>query len=472
MKKLTISLCLLLTVKLHASSMADSFDFGPRGLAMAGAVSAICNDYTCGFYNIAGFLHPSLPSQDGDEEEQPRFSMLGSGFTYIISDISISVNSHSYTSAPSSSVLSTSNANAQSTVEQLNFGNLTTGFAFDLDNLVNTFGIPVVLAGSIMIREDGTIAAANDMSGTAFSFIQHGREVQRLMLNMGLAVQPFNNKILGGLSIGAGVTGLAGGQGSFQLGDITVQQGVSGEVIQPNADVQLDLEPAIAPIFGMQYRYSLFGFDAMIGAAYSHELKMELGPLNAQGALTLGSLFNSSLNMQMYTLDFYTPPKINLGVAIDTPFGALVSFDYQIQQWSKYQRSVGRMANEPVSPGFGDTQTIKVGAEYRVPFIPVIDVTARAGLALQNAMTADQIGIYNYLDNDKTKVGGGLSLFIPQNFLVRVPTQIDVGVQYQIWTERETIKSVKAESSSDKNYVNYTYGGNVLIFSVGATWRM
>ena len=472
MRKFTLSLCLLLTVKLHASSMADSFDFGPRGLGMAGAVSAICNDYSCGFYNIAGFLHPALPSEEGEEDAKPRFSMLGSGFTYIVSDLSISVNGHSYTSSPSSTVLSTANANAQQAVNELNFGNLNTGFAFDLNNLVNTFGVPVVLAGSIMIREDGTIAAANDMSGSSFSFVQHGREVQRLMLNMGLAVQPFNNKILGGLSIGGGVTGLAGGQGSFQLGDITLQQGVSGQVIQPNADVQLDLEPAIAPIFGLQYRYSLFGFDAMIGAAYAHELKLELGPLNAQGALTLGSFINTPLNMQMYTLDFYTPPKINLGVAVDTPFGALVSFDYQIQQWSKYQRSVGRVANEPVSPGFGDTQTIKVGAEYRLPFIPVIDITARAGLALQNAMTADQIGTYNYLDNDKTKIGGGFSLFVPQNFLVRVPTQIDVGVQYQIWKDRDTVKASKALASSDKNYVNYTYGGNVLIFSVGATWRM
>ena len=101
-----------------------------------------------------------------------------------------------------------------------------------------------------------------------------------------------------------------------------------------------------------------------------------------------------------------------------------------------------------------------------LPRLRRIPLLARIGYSFVPPFTPDQTGVSNFLDNPKHIIGLGVRYVMRPMAIIRRPTIIDFSFQWQIWTERETIK----EDKSNPLNPDYTYGGNVFVFSLSSTW--
>jgi len=86
-------------------------------------------------------------------------------------------------------------------------------------------------------------------------------------------------------------------------------------------------------------------------------------------------------------------------------------------------------------------------------------MTLRSGFAfIPSFLTANQDDDFNYLDSHKIIGSLGIGYLFSRNSLMKVPVQIDLGFQAQLWLSKDVSKSV-----ADNLNPHYSYGGLVLI---------
>jgi long-subunit fatty acid transport protein len=121
---------------------------------------------------------------------------------------------------------------------------------------------------------------------------------------------------------------------------------------------------------------------------------------------------------------------------------------------------------------------VRFGAETRpgryISKLSDVPLFLRAGFSYTPAFTPDQTGYSNFLDNNKIGYSLGASYFLNANSIVKVPVELIFGFQHQIMLTRTSSKSGDVTSSvsyTSGNQPDYTYGGHVIVASLGALMK-
>lgn len=478
-----------------ATNPADSFGFSPRYTGMAGGGGALVRDWSSAWYNLAGMssplpqpekkkgrqktgaasvpVTPTVPSEtpkgasaENSEKEdgglgdflkktdslglalpaakQERYShQLGVAYLYQLPFMSLEPRGGSATAA----------ANGELATSGLHYGVINAGLAFDLRTMVNSpDDLPIHLGAAISLTEK--LTAVNDVSGKNYNFMKLGREAERINLITGLSMQAWKDR----LSLGAGTQVLFAGEGRFKMNDILID--VSEQAQVPPQETKLDLSPKLSPVTGAQFFQPLPLGDLSLGLSWRGEIYMELDPLLAE-ARTLALDIN--LPLKLAVLDFYSPHTVNFSSAWHwREYRFLAELEYQ--HWSGFQISSARAQTES-APDFKNIFIPRLAAEgaplRRLP------LDFRLGYAFIPAFTPDQPDRYNYLDNSKNIVSAGVGYTLPANIVMKVPTRFDLAIQTQIWNTRDSVKNSPTELNP-----SYSYGGNVLVVVLGASWSL
>lgn len=468
------------------SNLADSFGFSAKGIALAGARVANVNDWTSAYFNMAGLASPwpftelsvyGTPyttaegeplSKDEIEtlQKEERFYPTELGMNYLF-QFSLPVIE------PASSH-PTVQDNIKKATRDMSYGAVQLGLAFDMRNIIDMpQNLPIKLGLAVAIRDNGLVAAVSDTSVESYNFLRLGREAQRLVLISGIGVQVWKDR----LSIGLGSSMFAGGQGKFKMTDVDIDPTANEQI--PEQEVLLDLTPSIAPVVGIQYRQPLnIGQflqrkELMVGIAYRGEQYMELSPLSAEATTSLLAI---NLPLKLSILEFYTPHTLTFGLSYFHNVDLRFNLDFEMQFWNNFrlsdaktyyyknkkQYNIQRFHNIYFYPKFGSE--IRLGS-----FIPNLrkePLWLRTGFAYQPAFTPDQIEETNFLDNDKFIIALGAGYLLKPNKFVKVATELNFGVQWQIWTTRQSNKVIQ-----DPLNPSYVYSADVIILSLSASWR-
>lgn len=281
---------LIITSTAVSANMADSFGFGAKAIGQGGAGIASVDDWTAAYFNMAGLAAPIPPasaflSQEktesaekikllkpgqadetkkedekaANEKKSDQTTSLGFSYLFQISSMDISPRGGFDPQVSKNMALAKDGAN---------YGAVQLGLSWDVRSLVNTYkDLPVRFGLAISIRDNGTIASVNDTLVQSYNFQRLGREAQRIMIMSGIGFQAMKNR----LSIGIGTSALAGGRGKFKMDKVEIDPTGSAQI--PQAEVQMDLTPAIAPAAGIMYRQLIQRRVLMIGLAYRGDRK-------------------------------------------------------------------------------------------------------------------------------------------------------------------------------------------------------
>lgn len=462
----------------------DTFGYGAKGVGLGGARNATVDDWTSVYYNIAGLTHPmpivARKKNKGIDEPVEKIRILrtkkeqieeadkqgdyptevGFGYLFQISSMTIAPNGNSQQV----------NENIDIATKGASFGFLQLGLAFDVRNIFNIPGhLPVKFGLGISIRDNGTIAAVNDVSAESYNFVKLNREAQRIVIMSGLSVQAWKER----LSVGLGVSVLAGGNGQFKMDNVIIDP--SGKDQIPAQEIMLDLTPAAAPTMGVQYRQRLQDFikeswardgTLLFGTSWRGELYMELDPLKASATTQLLAI---DLPIRLGVLDFYTPHILTWGIAYLHDDWLKAELDLELQLWKYFKLSDTKSfyySQKGIKiDSFENIFLPRLGAGVRpgkfINSMASLPLWARMGYSYIPAFTPDQKGETNFLDNSKHILSLGASYVLEPNKYVKNPVEVSAGMQFQIWSERESKKQTPKTLNP-----SYSYRAKVFILSL------
>lgn len=484
------------------AEIAESFGLGPRAVGFSGAGVASVNDWTSGFYNIAGVASPIseraiFGNQEKSEEASGKIKLLKDDGSLQSDEKGnkdaidkkleaevlakedkpthqVGMNYLFQASLPKISPVTTNDKvanNVSLATKNMVYGAVQMGLVFDTRTLMNTpKNIPIRLGVALSIRDNGTIATVNDTSIQSYNFMRLGREAQRILIIAGLGAQVWRNR----LSIGVGFNTFTGGKGRFSMTNVEIDP--TGKTQVPNAETQMDLTPAGAPVAGFQFRQNIKNRILMVGFNWRGETYMQVDPLDAE-AYT--QLLNIGLPLRLAILDFYSPHTFTLGFTYLHDEALKLSLDGEFQWWNRFQVNTARAeyqkkVNEPWAK-FKNTISVKFGVETRpgryVARLREVPLFLRAGFTFIPAFTPDQTGYSNFLDNNKIGYSLGASYFLNSNSLMKAPMEIIFGFQHQIWMSRTSTKTgdvlTLSNTNDPANQPDYTYNAHVFIASLG-----
>lgn len=495
---------LFLTATAAYADMAESFGMGPRMVGFSGAGVASVNDWTSGFYNIAGVTSPIseraiFGNQEKSEEASGKIKLLKDGAESsdekgnkdaidkkLEAEVlaredrpthQVGMNYLFQASLPKITT-ATSNDRVANNValatKNMTYGVVQMGLVFDTRTIINTpKNMPIRLGVALSIRDNGNIATVSDTSIESYNFLRLGREAQRITIISGLGAQVWKNR----LSIGVGFNMFTGGKGRFEMSNVEIDP--TGNTQVPNAQTQMDLTPAGAPVAGIQYRHNIKNRILMVGLSWRGETFMQIDPLDANATTQLLAV---NLPLRLAILDFYSPHTFTFGFTYLHDEALKLSLDGEFQMWSQFQVNSARSeylkkVNESFDP-FKNIIIVKFGAESRpgryISKLRDVPLFVRTGFTYIPAFTPDQNGFSNFLDNDKIGYSLGGSFFLNANKVVKVPVELIFGFQHQIMMTRESTKSgavLGSNAYAAGNQPNYTYGGHVIIVSLGALMK-
>jgi hypothetical protein len=185
---------------------------------------ASVNDWTSGFYNIAGVTSPIseraiFGNQEKSEEASGKIKLLKDGAESsdekgnkdaidkkLEAEVlaredrpthQVGMNYLFQASLPSITT-ATSNAQVSKNVDlatkNMTYGVVQMGLVFDTRTIVNTpKNMPIRLGVALSIRDNGNIATVNDTGIESYNFLRLGREAQRITIISGLGAQVWKN---------------------------------------------------------------------------------------------------------------------------------------------------------------------------------------------------------------------------------------------------------------------------------------
>jgi hypothetical protein len=487
------------------AELAESFGMGPRMVGFSGAGVASVNDWTSAFYNIAGVASPIseraiFGNQEKSAEASGKIKLLKDDGSIQGEDKTskdaidkkleaevlasedkpvhqVGMNYMLQASLPKLSP-TTSNDQVASNVKLATsgmvYGAVQLGLVFDTRSLLNTpKNLPIRVGLALSLRDNGTIATVNDTTIESYNFMKLGREAQRILIISGIGAQVWKNR----LSIGVGFNMFTGGKGRFKMTNVEIDPTNVAQV--PNAEVQMDLTPAGAPVAGFQFRQNIKNRILMVGFNWRGETFMEMNPLDAE-AIT--QLLAVNLPLRLAILDFYSPHTFTLGFTYLHDEALKLSLDGEFQMWSRFNVNAARaeylQKNNITFDQFKNIMIVKFGAETRpgryINSLREIPLFLRTGFSFTPAFTPDQNGYSNFLDNNKIAYSLGASYFMNSNKLVKVPVEIIFGFQHQIWLPRTSTKSGAVTSSAEYvagNQPDYNYSAHVFVVSLGVLMK-
>ena len=440
---------------ISANNFADTYGFSAKGMSMGNAMTAISNDWTSVWYNVAGLgrtvhlrddrdssdlgaemtLQLKQPASRTDNEKPEGYHPHEFGLSYFYSASMHEINGGDPTDLDDV-------ANKRTALKNLDTGFIILGMALDINAAIK---MPKAISsfrlgfGAGMVH-DGSMMMINDIDTKAYNFIRYGRECQKALILAGIGMG-FLNDMFG---FGIGINASFKGKGKVILDDLAVGD---TNPQSPGREVKMNfsIDPtAIAGLYFSPGKITGILKGLHFGASYRMESKISIDPFETTAYTVPGGL---KLLLELSILDYYTPHTVTTGVAYTIIDKVTLSFDFEYQLWSEYEFI--DEAGVSGMPSLLDIYVIRTGINYDI--FKWIGISA--GYYYQPSMIPDNIANSNanVLDNDKHVVSLGLSGTVPKLKFTGGPIIISVAYQLQYLVDRSVTKADPAD--------NYKYGG-------------
>src|SRR5438105_6487848 len=423
---------LLLCAPAAFANPFELFGFTPRAMGMGGAMTALGDDLGASFYNPAGLL--------GHTKTE-----FGIGFADTISNLYVD-----RTCATCANNVHTSQVERTPRFEL--------GLIFPLGGQLLKDRVVLGIGGG---HPMGSLIRVQTVDQSRPQFYMYQSKAQRFALNSAIGI-----KIMNGLSVGAGVQITA-----EQIGKVDFQLDVASRQFRAR-NITVDLNTVPTPTAGILIEPSE---NLKIGFSWRKEAQLYYEqPTN----IDLGDL--GALKLDVQGLAQYWPHVFSGSVALKlTPrLQIVVQADYLL--WNRAPNDQVHVKVTPtgaVMTALGLDQLLTVdSADAKMGFANILIphlaaeweaadwLTLRGGASVRPAVTPDQNGTTNYLDNFTESVAAGATFKFSDPLQVFTePVAFDLGAQAIIANERTNKKDPADPTGSA------TYGG--MLFSFAAMLR-
>jgi long-chain fatty acid transport protein len=387
-----------------AANPLDMFGLGARGPALAGAVSALCDDASAAYYNPAGL---ALGSRAG----------FAVGYSFGVPRLRFD-----------------SREAAAETARGVTLG-IT--IPREISGTTAAFGIALYFPDQRVVRVRSVPAALP-------RFVQYDNRLHRVAIHPALSWRPWP-----WLAVGAGVSILADAKGGGADLDLSLDFERLADPTAHRAAAKLDVQlpTRVAPVVGLWARPHP---RLRAGLTFRGALSLDLS-LETRVAIDAGILKGRSIS-GLTSSDYYSPDQLSLGLAFDVSSRVTLMAEATWYRWSAapspipvvkalldlgvpidvVQVSIPSSAYQP-----SDVIVPRLGVEARLEPSKSIGVDLRGGLSFEPTPYPRQTGVTSLADNDKLvlAVGAGLELR-DLGSMVRGPLRFEAYVQAHLLRDR------------------------------------
>ena len=400
MRRLVATLAVLaVPAAAHAESF-DSFGFGARSSAMAGAGAADTRGAAAAHTNPAGVASAKDPEV-----------MLGWSFGHMALELS----------------------GRDARVLDAHGTDVGLAIPVEIGGMTHAFGLALYLP-------DQFVARLQLIPATEPHFVRLDNDVHRIV-----AEPVYSLKLSPYVSLGAGVsvlTNVAGNGITFNVGV------VSGEKVGESA-LDVSMPTSVTPLVGV-----LITPTPRVRLAGTYRGELDLGlKLDILANVDIADVVVGDALISLRAINYFTPHRATAALAVDVTEELTVTGELTFQAWSRFRGGVPDLkvlVALGISPplvealfpedDFEDTWTPRVGAEWKTRLGPT-DFAVRLGYAYEPTPVPDQTGLTSFADNDQHVIGfgAGLTLRAFEPILTR-PVTFDIGAQWHHLKSRLTIK--------------------------------
>lgn len=480
---LGVSLAALALAKPARAHEPDSYGFGSRSTALAGAVAGDVRDFSANYYNPAGLV--AAPGLE-----------LSLGYVRIDNRLRIDGRD-----------------TATDDVHGLVGGLVAPG---------EILGVPFAFGIATFLPDDG-LSRIKALRQEVPRWELYDTRASILFLAANLAVRP-----LRWLEIGGGLAFLAATRGRFAISGRADL--LTPEDSQLRHEVDADLTSVRYPQAGLRVQIGDLGKLAL---AYRGQSKLRLAlEARLQGTLDFAGIDIPLLyDLETQTVAGFLPQQVVLGASFTRVRNLTVNVDVTWVDWGAYESPTARTAalleaqpppGTPVrlpgalrpvdvlDPGFESRFVPRLGVEYRLGFgaararpnvadypqeadlaggasrsplptastrlsassgphghrrgsAPLVEVPLRAGYVFESSPVPPQTGITNFIDGDRhtLSLGSGVAVAPPFDELPRT-VRLDVHAQLSLLPERTV------EKTNPSDFIG-SYRADGTMFGLGAT---
>lgn len=422
----------------------DSFGYGSRSTALAGAVTADVEDLSANYYNPAGLV---------------RGEGLRLELGYMRALHSLEVDGRDNDVDPLGGILG---------------GIVAPGRAGPL-----RFALGIGLH-----LNDERISRTRSLPQNQPRWELYDNRTHRIFLAAHLAIQPFR-----WLSIGGGISFMAATRGGVEIaGDVSLLRPDDETALRHRVDS--DLTSVRYPQLGIQITPD---HHWSFGIAYRGEFRLRLElEATLAGDIVAGRADNPSatripgyFHLVSDSVNAFLPQQVAFGVSWRPTTRLRIGLDVTWVDWSAYRNPTaltevelridvppgfpgievpaGVRGTTPLPPRFVDRVVPRVGVEVRVLDLPNVALDARGGYVFEASPAPDQDGDTNFMDSDRHVLALGIGLLLrrPAAWL-GADLAIDVHLQHFVFDERLIRKASPIDPVGD-----YRIDGS--IWSFGGT---
>ncbi len=418
----TVFLVALLAASPARGNALDTFGFGPRSEAMAGAQTADASGWAAAFHN------PAAVARTDDVE-------AAIGYSGAVTHLNIDGTDAGITTPRGTSL----------------------GLAVPIPlghGVKLAFGVAAYIPDQFIVRVQ-LIPIAEP------HFVLLDNNLQHIVVQPVLAL-----RILRWLSVGGGVTLLADAAGN----GITFDVGAVGGQKVGQAALDVSLPIRAAPVVGVLVEPTP---HLRLGATWRGEIDLKL-KLDILSNVNVAGLVTGDVLISLRALDFYTPMRTTVGAAWDALPSLTLTADLDWIRWSAFSGGAPdlavlvHLAIAPslvhaaiAEPSFHDVWAPRVGAEWRRALGSHVELAVRGGYAFERSPVPDQVGLTSFADNDRHVIalGGGVALSNITSLMAK-PLRFDVALQWQELVPRTTVKDPSFAPGA-----GFTSGGRLVNFA-------
>jgi long-subunit fatty acid transport protein len=436
-----LSLAIAFASTRTSANPVDTFGFGSRSTAMAGANVADVDDFSANYYNPAGLV-------------SGKGLRIDVGYVHATHDLQLNGKN-----------------NHVDPFRALVFGVVAPGVVA---------GIPFAFGIGIHLPDD-RVLRVRSLEQEQPRWEMYDNRTHRLFFAANLAIRPFS-----WLEVGGGLAFLAQTRARLDItGDANLDDPKASLL---RHEVDADLTSIRYPQVGVKVKATE---RLRFGAVYRGEFQLSL---DIQARLAVeASLLRVPVPLlaliSTNSVNAFLPQQVVLGGSYDVTDALTVDADLTWIQWSAYKSPVTRVISKidiqappglpsrflpetpaptlVLDPKFRDTIVPRLGAEYRIALGDAgHELALRAGYFLERSPIREQQGGTNFVDGDRHAFTAGVGVKLA-NLLDELPgdLRLDVHGMLSVIPERSMFKSAASDPIGD-------YKAKGTIWLVGTTLGM
>ncbi len=416
----------MLVVWFGVSSVAqanplDSFGFGDRGTALAGAMDASADGLSAAAYNPASAT-------------SARHVTLGAGYTFAVPDIHINASRTSITQ-----IHAATGALVLPWQIHRNWRAAFAGALFvPLNGLTHIWLRPATEPQAVMWDNRNHRIASQAVVGLDYRSI---------------------------IALGIGLSAFGGIAGNGMDLDVHTLPGRT----QASTNLQIDVPWRIAPIAGIMFRPVS---QLRLALRYIDEIALDADIYAESYVHIPGTSIEGDTIVRAEGLDFFSPRSLSMAASIDIDQWT-VSAQLAWQQWSRVRQissdvdlqiqlgiDIDTINFVTPDPNWHDTWIPRLGLEYHMSDVHGRTLDLRWGYAYVPSPVPDQTGLTSFADADRHVIATGIAVGFP------VQTwrwSLGIALQAHVLQSRDTIKDSELGVGEDFRLSGAVYNANVFI---------